>query len=83
MGDHTIVAPCTKAISCCYHGWHYGVDGTILDTPNDPASRVREKLRHTAYPVHDYKGIIFAYMGPPDTVPQFPAWTLWRTPKPN
>ena len=23
-------------ISCCYHGWHYAVDGTILDTLIDP-----------------------------------------------
>ena len=67
-------------ISCCYHGWHYGVDGTILDTPNDPASRIREELRHTAYPVHDYKGILFAYMGPAGDVPGFPVMDTWEDP---
>ena len=30
-------------ISCCYHGWHYAVDGTILDTPNDPALAASRK----------------------------------------
>lgn len=59
-------------ISCCYHGWHYAVNGTILDTPNDPKSRLKNELRSTAYPTHEYKGIIFAYMGPPDSVPEFP-----------
>ena len=39
-----------EGISCCYHGWHYAVDGTILETPNDPKSRIKDKLRSTAYP---------------------------------
>lgn len=61
-----------EGISCCYHGWHYAVDGTILETPNDPKSRIKDTLRSTAYPTHEFKGIIFAYMGPPETVPEFP-----------
>src|SRR4029453_3364969 len=24
-------------IRCCYHGWHYDIDGTVLDMPNEPA----------------------------------------------
>ena len=61
-----------EGISCCYHGWHYAVNGTILDTPNDPKSRLKDTLRSTAYPTYEYKGIIFSYMGPPDSVPEFP-----------
>ena len=61
-----------EGISCCYHGWHYAVDGTILETPNDPKSRIKDELRSTAYPTHEFKNIIFAYMGPPKTVPEFP-----------
>ena len=61
-----------EGISCCYHGWHYAVDGTILETPNDPKSRIKDELRSTAYPTHEFKNIIFAYMGPPETVPEFP-----------
>ena len=66
-----------EGISCCYHGWHYAIDGTILDTPNDPDSRIKETLRHTAYPVHEYKGIVFAYMGPAENVPDFPVMDMW------
>src|SRR5688572_27476028 len=25
-------------IRCIYHGWKYGVDGTIMDTPAEPAN---------------------------------------------
>lgn len=63
--------PTDEGIQCCYHGWHYAVDGTILETPNDPDSQIKDKLCHGAYPTHEYKGIIFAYMGPPDDVPAF------------
>ena len=68
-------------ISCCYHGWHYGLDGKILDTPNDPDSRIKEELRHTAYPVHEYKGILFAYMGSSNDVPDFPVMDTWDDPQ--
>src|SRR6201995_543778 len=26
-----------KGIRCCYHGWRFDVDGTILETPGEPA----------------------------------------------
>ncbi len=70
-----------EGISCCYHGWHYGLDGAILETPNDPDSQFKETLRHTAYPVHEYKGILFAYMGPADDVPDFPIMDTWEDPE--
>ncbi len=64
--------PTPDGIQCCYHGWHFAKDGEILDTPNDPESTVRERICHPAYPAIEYKGIIFAWMGPPDDVPEFP-----------
>ena len=69
-----------EGISCCYHGWLYGVDGTILETPNDPTSRIKERLRSTAYPTHEYKGIIFAYMGAPAEAPEFPLFDTCEDP---
>lgn len=69
-----------EGISCCYHGWHYGLDGTILETPNDPTSRIKENLRLTAYPTHEHKGIIFAYMGPPSDTPEFPMFDTCEDP---
>ena len=62
-----------KGIRCCYHGWQFAADGTILETPGEPAhSTLKDRLYHGAYPTHEYGGIVFAYMGPPDRRPPFP-----------
>ncbi len=60
-------------IRCSYHGWKYDVDGTILETPCEPpASKIKEKVCLGAYPVIEFKGLAFTYMGPPDKTPPFP-----------
>ncbi|MBH61142.1 MAG: hypothetical protein CL569_01570 [Alphaproteobacteria bacterium] len=69
-----------RGISFCYHGWHYDIDGTILATPDDPESGVREHVRHGAYPVIEYKGLVFAYMGPSAEMPQFPVFDTFELP---
>jgi phenylpropionate dioxygenase-like ring-hydroxylating dioxygenase large terminal subunit len=64
-----------RGIRCCYHGWRFDVDGTILETPGEPASStLKDRLCQGAYPVHESNGIVFAYMGPPDRQPPFPAY---------
>jgi nitrite reductase/ring-hydroxylating ferredoxin subunit len=70
--------PTDKGINCCYHGWQYATDGEILSAPNDPTSTIPEKTRHGAYPIHEYKGIVFTYMGPPDDVPDFPIYDSYE-----
>jgi len=60
-------------IRCCYHGWLFGNDGTILETPGEPPeSPHKDKFCHGAYPVVEHDGVIFAYMGPPALRPAFP-----------
>ncbi len=61
-----------QGIACCYHGWHYDVDGTILATPAEPGDRIRSRLVHGAYPVREIDGLVFAYLGPPDATPALP-----------
>lgn len=64
-----------KGIRCCYHGWLFDVDGRILETPGEPTgSTLKDKLWHGAYPVHEAHGLIFAYMGPPEQMPEFPVY---------
>ena len=64
-----------KGIRCCYHGWLFAPDGTILETPGEPAhNTLKDRLYHGAYPTHEYGGIVFAYMGPPDRRPPFPVY---------
>ena len=60
-------------IRCSYHGWKYGLDGTILETPCEPpASQVRNRTCLGAYPVVEYKGLVFSYLGPAGSIPPFP-----------
>ena len=62
-----------RGLRCCYHGWLYGADGEILDTPGEPAdSPIKDTLSHGAYPVVEKNGLVFAYLGPPDDQPAFP-----------
>ena len=72
---------CDHGIRCCYHGWQMDVDGRILDTPGEPGdSTLKDRLYHGAYPVHEYKGIVFAYLGPPDLMPPFPIFDSYERP---
>ena len=62
-------------IRCCYHAWLYDVDGRILETPGEPPeSTLKDRLCHGAYPTLEHKGLVFAYMGPPDKRPAFPLY---------
>lgn len=71
-----------QGIRCCYHGWHYNVDGTLLETPCEPAeSRLKETICHGAYPAFERDGLVFAYMGPPDAKPDFPVYDPYVLPK--
>jgi nitrite reductase/ring-hydroxylating ferredoxin subunit len=70
-----------RGITCCYHGWHFDIDGRILATPGEPPdSRIKERLHHGAYPTHEYGGLVFAYMGPPDKKPPFPIFDTYVLP---
>ncbi len=66
-----------RGIRCCYHGWHFDVDGTLLDAPGQPAGlieRLKHKIQLGAYPVLEYKDLIFAYLGPVEEMPEFPVF---------
>ena len=68
-------------LRCVYHGWKYGVNGNVLETPAEPAdSDFRKKLRHTAYPTHEANGIIYGYLGPREKMPLFPNYEWTQVP---
>ncbi|GAA5234527.1 aromatic ring-hydroxylating dioxygenase subunit alpha [Verticiella sediminum] len=61
-----------QGISCCYHGWLYGVDGSLIAAPGEPpASRITAHVCQGAYPVREHAGLIFAYFGPIEEQPPF------------
>jgi nitrite reductase/ring-hydroxylating ferredoxin subunit len=64
-------------IRCCYHGWHFDTDGKLLDAPGQPenlSDRLKLRIKLGAYPVVEYKGLIFSYMGPIVEMPEFPVF---------
>ena len=76
--------PAERGIRCCYHGWQFDVDGTILDTPGEPASsRIKQNFSQGAYPVAEAHGLVFAYMGPPEALPELPLYDSFEHPADN
>lgn len=74
-----------RGIRCCYHGWLFAPDGEILETPGEEdddkaAAQVRDYNRLGAYPVIEFNGLVFAYMGPPDEMPEFPMFDAFMVP---
>jgi len=61
-------------LRCIYHGWKFAVDGAVLDTPNVPDPKFTDRIRARAYPVRESGGLIWAYLGPREGVPEFPKW---------
>jgi phenylpropionate dioxygenase-like ring-hydroxylating dioxygenase large terminal subunit len=68
-------------LRCIYHGWKYDVEGKVLDSPAEPAgSTFKDRLKHLAYPTREVGGIVFAYLGPPEQQPLFPAYEWAQVP---
>ena len=54
-----------RGIACAYHGWLYDLEGNCLETPAEPPdSRLHLTVKHRAYPVQEYCGMYWAYLGP-------------------
>ncbi|MCI0821753.1 MAG: Rieske 2Fe-2S domain-containing protein, partial [Chloroflexi bacterium] len=67
-----------RGISCAYHGWLYDCEGNILETPPERNDAIMKSVKHTAYPVQVYLGMIWAYMGPLPAPPMVHYDTLFR-----
>ena len=77
--EYGIVAE--RGIICCYHGWHYDIDGTILRAGSEPLdSPICRNVVQGAYPVHEHNELLFAYLGPPEECPPFPVFDSERMP---
>jgi nitrite reductase/ring-hydroxylating ferredoxin subunit len=60
-------------LRCVYHGWKFDVTGQCTDVPNCPEGPTfKDKVTTTAYPAMERGGIIWAYLGPADKIPEFP-----------
>ncbi len=70
-------------IRCLYHGWKYGVDGTIHETPNHCDPRLRARLKAPAFAVIEAAGLLWAYMGPAEKKPPFRRFAFMNVPDEN
>ncbi|MBP6850293.1 MAG: Rieske 2Fe-2S domain-containing protein [Rhodoferax sp.] len=64
-------------LRCLYHGWKMDVSGRVTEMASEPAaSGMVDKVRHRAYPTREWGGMVWAWMGPQDAVPEFepPRW---------
>jgi phenylpropionate dioxygenase-like ring-hydroxylating dioxygenase large terminal subunit len=59
-----------SGLRCVYHGWKFDTTGQCVDQ----RSEIRpfcDRVKATAYPVHESGGIAWAYLGPADAMPPF------------
>lgn len=60
-------------LRCISHGWKYDVNGECVDMPTEPPeSPIKDKIPTKIYPVKEYGGCIWTYMGPPELQPELP-----------
>jgi phthalate 4,5-dioxygenase oxygenase subunit len=71
-----------NGLRCVYHGWKFDVEGRCVDMPNEPAdSRFKEKVTLRSYPTVEMGGVIWAYMGPREKMPDAVGMEWTRAPQ--
>ncbi len=55
-------------IRCMYHGWKFDGGGQCTERPAERDSK-QPNVKIVAYPVHEYAGLVFAYMGEGEAPP--------------
>src|ERR687892_619943 len=66
-----------RGIACAYHGWLYDTKGDGLECPAEPAgSKFHLTVKMRAYPVKEFIGMYWAYLGPLPA-PEIPKDHVW------
>ena len=66
-------------LRCVYHGWKFDTSGACVDMPSEPPeSNFRDRVTIGAYPVREFGGTVWAYLGPPESMPELPLME-WAT----
>jgi phthalate 4,5-dioxygenase oxygenase subunit len=69
-------------LRCVYHGWKFDATGACVDMPNEPPEYgFASKVRTVAYPTREFGGVIWAYLGPAERVPELPKLEWARVPE--
>jgi phenylpropionate dioxygenase-like ring-hydroxylating dioxygenase large terminal subunit len=60
-------------LRCAFHGWKFDVDGHCIDLPTAPCnSPYKERIKIKSYPTREAGGLVWAYLGPADKLPELP-----------
>ena len=60
-------------LRCLYHGWLIAADGSVLETPPEPDELgFKDRVRARSYPVREFGGVLWAYLGPAEFEPPLP-----------
>jgi 5,5'-dehydrodivanillate O-demethylase oxygenase subunit len=62
-----------NALRCFYHGWKFGPHGQCLEAPGE-RDGFAKNIHIRSYPTHEYKGLIFAFLGE-GAAPAFPLYS--------
>jgi phthalate 4,5-dioxygenase len=66
-------------LRCVYHGWKFDRNGACVDMPSEPPdSLFKTKVTIDAYPTWEGGGIVWAYLGPAERLPELPGHEFLR-----
>ncbi|HEY0395122.1 MAG TPA: Rieske 2Fe-2S domain-containing protein [Candidatus Elarobacter sp.] len=69
-------------IRCVYHGWKFDVEGRCMEMPTEPEGySFRDRMRTRSYPLREAGGLVWTYLGPPESEPPFPEYDWTKLPK--
>ncbi len=70
-----------NGLRCPYHGWKYDHTGQCIDVPSEPVeSGFCKKIKLASYPLVERGGVLWAYLGPPESQPPLPEWEFATMP---
>lgn len=59
-------------LRCLYHGWKMDVDGNVVAMSSEPdGSPLMDKVKARAYPIQEWGGFVWAWLGEADNAPEF------------
>lgn len=59
-------------LRCLYHGWKFDVDGNVVAMSSEPeGSPLMNKVKHRSYPVKEWGGFVWAWLGDKDRMLEF------------
>jgi phthalate 4,5-dioxygenase len=71
-------------IRCVYHGWKFDTEGRCLEIPNATVGQAfMDRCALRSYPAREAGGMIWAYMGPRELMPELPHYEFLQAPPSN